>query len=575
MIQFYYRQAEGRKKLHRCTSTQCSVGSARSNDLTLNSRSVARRHAVLYQEPDGIYLKDLGSTAGSWVNRQRIREHGPLSEFDQISLGDIEIWLDPDTPVRSGLLPQVPDIHSNRVESGIAAESAPPGPDSASNNSEDTPMTEELFYWGAIVHAELIRQLDLYRRDVSSMTDEQLRQESRQILDDVINAPGTQLPDHIDRQILKRNVLNEAVGLGPLEKFLGDESVTEIMVNDHRNIFIERNGQITRSTQRFSSDEAVFAVIDRIISPLGKRIDESSPIVDARLKDGSRVNAVIPPLALRGPSLTIRKFPAQVLGFDEMLAYQSISAEMVSFLRTCVAHRRNIVVSGGTGSGKTTLLNALSGFIPNTERIVTIEDAAELKLQQPNIVSLESRPPNNEGKREVRIRDLVRNALRMRPDRIVVGECRGGEALDMLQAMNTGHDGSLTTVHANSPRDVISRLEVLVLMAGIELPVIAIREQIASAVDIIVQQARFPNGRRRITKITEVVGIESGTIQLQDLFVYQQRLAGEPSQHGRIDAATERGRFSATGEVPTFYEALRESGVPTDLALFQLQEAAL
>ncbi len=309
------------------------------------------------------------------------------------------------------------------------------------NTAEE--FDQALAYWGRIVHEQLLFQMDLRRKDVNRMSDEQLRSESSQLISEIISSLSAQFPESLDRGLLSENVLNEAVGLGPLEQFLKDESITEIMVNNYREIFVERAGKLERSTAHFSSDATVFAVIERIITPLGRRIDESSPIVDARLKDGSRVNAVIPPLALKGPSLTIRKFPSHRLQFSDLVACDSVSEPMVQFLRVCVEMRKNIVVSGGTGSGKTTLLNVLSNFIPFTDRIVTIEDAAELKLVQPNLVSLESRPANLEGKGEVPIRDLVRNSLRMRPDRIVVGECRGGEAIDMLQAMNTGHDGSL------------------------------------------------------------------------------------------------------------------------------------
>jgi len=398
------------------------------------------------------------------------------------------------------------------------------------------------------------------RKDVNRMSDNQLRDESAFIINEIISNLSSQLPASVDIEQLQQNVLNEAVGLGPLEVFLADDSITEIMVNNHREIFIEKQGQLMRSPLQFSSAATVYAVIERIISPLGRRIDESSPIVDARLKDGSRVNAVIPPLALKGPSLTIRKFPKHRMQFEELVRYGTLNEAMVDFLRVCVERHKNIIVSGGTGSGKTTLLNVLSSFIPDTDRIVTIEDAAELSLQQPNLVSLESRPANLDDKGEIPIRDLVRNSLRMRPDRIVVGECRGGEALDMLQAMNTGHDGSLTTIHANTPRDVLSRLEVLVLMAGMDLPVTAIREQVTAAVDIIIQQQRFTCGSRKITRITEVVGMESGTVQLQDIFRYEQR--GVDSEH-RV-----AGEFVATGAVPQFYETLRDFGVELDLSTF-------
>jgi pilus assembly protein CpaF len=307
----------------------------------------------------------------------------------------------------------------------------------------------------------------------------------------------------IDRKKLADYILHESVGLGPLEELLRDDAITEVMVNGARDIFAERGGKLQRLPVTFSSDKSLYGVIERIVAPIGRRVDESSPLVDARLQDGSRVNIIIPPLALKGPTITIRKFSKKRLQISDLLKYQSVSEPMVEFLQICVEHKKNVIVSGGTGSGKTTLLNVLSNLIPPEERIVTIEDAAELRLHHDNLVTLEARPKNTEGKGEVAIRELVKNSLRMRPDRIVVGECRGGEALDMLQAMNTGHDGSLTTAHANTPRDLLSRLEVMVLMAGMDLPVAAIREQIASAVNIIVQQTRFACGTRKVTRIVD------------------------------------------------------------------------
>jgi pilus assembly protein CpaF len=338
------------------------------------------------------------------------------------------------------------------------------------------------------------------------------------------------------------------------------------MVNRADEVFIERGGVLERFPLAFTSDRAVLGIIERIVAPIGRRIDESSPMVDARLKDGSRVNAVIPPLSLKGPSITIRKFAKRKLGAEDLLRFGSASREMIEFMKIAVEYRKNTVISGGTGSGKTTLLNILSNFIPDSERIVTIEDAAELQLHHPNLVSMESRPANIEGKGQIAIRDLVRNSLRMRPDRIVVGECRGGEALDMLQAMNTGHDGSLTTAHANSPRDMLARLEVMVLMAGLDLPVAAIREQVSSAIDIVVQQTRFACGTRKITHICEVTGVESGRIQLQDIFEYRQT---------GVDAKGKtQGHFTGCGFVPEFYESLRRIGVPLDLSIFQRRDAA-
>ncbi|WP_236905352.1 CpaF family protein [Collimonas arenae] len=368
-------------------------------------------------------------------------------------------------------------------------------------------------------------------------------------------------PKSVDTKELSKFVLDEAVGLGVLESLLADDSVTEIMVNGAHEIFIERAGQTRRSNIAFSSEKALMGVIERIVSPIGRRVDESSPLCDARLKDGSRVNIVIPPIALKGPSISIRKFAKRRLQVEDMIKYDSLDDAMVKFLKICVEQKKNIVISGGTGSGKTTLLNVISNLIPPFERIVTIEDAAELKLYHDNLVTLEARPANVEGRGLVSIRELVKNALRMRPDRIIVGECRGGEALDMLQAMNTGHDGSLTTGHANSPRDMLSRLEVMVLMAGMDLPITAIREQMASAVQIIVQQTRFACGTRKVTSITEVTGMERGVIQMQEIFRFQRA--------GFNDAGKVRGYFTPCGYVPTFYEELRDHGINPDFSIFE------
>jgi len=546
MFNFHYQHGSGRRRLHRVTGDVCSIGSARSNDLVIETRMMAKRHAELKLQSDGIHLRDLGSLHGCWVNRERIVDHGPLNELDEIDIGDLSIVL----------------ATQSSGSRGVVEVKSVPRPDAVLQPLPDidTDREERLAYWGAIIHEQLLEQMDLRRKDVNRMSDEELRAESVELIRRIVESLHEQIPDSLDLEVLERNVLNESVGLGPLEQFLDDPDISEIMVNNHREIFVEKHGRLERSRFRFSSDQTVYSVIERIITPLGRRIDESSPIVDARLKDGSRVNAIIPPLALKGPSLTIRKFPKHTLDFADLVASGSIDKSMVDFLAVCVRMRKNIIVSGGTGSGKTTLLNVLSNFIPETDRIVTIEDAAELKLIQPNLVALESRPPNLEGKGSVPIRDLVRNALRMRPDRIIVGECRGGEALDMLQAMNTGHDGSLTTIHANNPRDVVSRLEVLVLMAGMELPVSAIREQLASAVDLIIQQTRYHCGSRKVSRITEVVGVESGTVQLQDIFLFDQNGV---DADGRV-----KGRFRPSGSIPTFYESLRDIGIDVDLEPF-------
>jgi pilus assembly protein CpaF len=402
------------------------------------------------------------------------------------------------------------------------------------------------------LHAALLERMDLRRTDIESVPLPDLRRRAALHLETVFARRGPLLG--AERERLAQFVLDEMLGLGALEPLLGDDTITEIMINGSDQVFVERGGRVTRVPVFFSSDAALLGIVERIVAPLGRRIDEASPMVDARLPDGSRVNIVIPPLAIGGPAITIRRFGRRRLAAGDLVDLGSLDARMLRFLGVCIEARRNLVVSGGTGSGKTTLLNVLSTLIRRDERIVTIEDAAELSLDHPNRVALEARPRNVEGRGEVTIRDLVRNALRMRPDRIVVGECRGGEALDMLQAMNTGHDGSLTTVHANSPRDALSRLEVMTLMSGLDLPLTAIREQLASAVHVIVQQQRFACGARRIVEIAEVVGMESGRIQMQPLFRYvTSRSGGE-------------GRFTGCDCLPAFAEKLANpSDLPAEL----------
>ncbi|HBX23170.1 MAG TPA: CpaF family protein [Desulfotomaculum sp.] len=363
-----------------------------------------------------------------------------------------------------------------------------------------------------------------------------------------------------ERDRLADEVINDAIGFGPITPLLEDPDITEVMVNGPDTVYMEQKGHLKLAGVRFRDEDHVYHLIEKIVAPIGRRIDESSPMVDARLPDGSRVNVIIPPLSLTGPVITIRKFFRDPLKVDDLINFGSLTEEMADFLDACVKARLNVVVSGGTGSGKTTTLNVLSSFIPASDRIVTIEDSAELQLRQGHVVTLESRPPNIEGKGAINIRDLVRNSLRMRPDRIVVGEVRGGEALDMLQAMNTGHDGSLTTGHANTPRDMLSRLETMVLMAGMEIPVRAIREQISSAIDLIIQQARMRDGSRKITHITEVQGMEGEIITLQDLFLYKQTGIDE---QGKL-----KGSFAATGIKPRFIDQFEAYGITLRHDLF-------
>ncbi|MEA5666269.1 ATPase, T2SS/T4P/T4SS family [Stenotrophomonas sp. MH1] len=546
----------------RCMHRECSIGRGDGNLIILQGWSIAQQHAALKREEAGIFIQSLGARAAIRVNGQDVKDsHGPLSSNDSVEIGDYRLQVIDEDP------PEARPVEPVAVVQATSAPAPANDPDDAPREpsqslAKPSELAVENTVWRARVHAALVKQMDLRRVDVRGMTDDVLRSTTIKLIESVMEKEFSDLPKTVNRRRLAKEVLDEAIGLGPLEDLLDDNSVTEIMVNAHDQIFIERAGRIEQSTVNFTNDRAVLSAIERIVTPLGRRIDESSPLVDARLKDGSRVNAVIPPVALRGPSISIRKFSKRKLHGEDLLKFGSLNPQMLEFLIMAVKERRNIVVSGGTGSGKTTLLNILSNFIPDDDRVVTIEDAAELKLSQPNLVALEARPPNMEGKGQITIRDLVKNALRMRPDRIVVGECRGGEALDMLQAMNTGHEGSLTTAHANNPRETLSRLEVMVMMSGMELPMTVVREQIASAVDLIVHQKRYPCGSRKVSHISEVTGIESGTIQLQDIFLFSPR-----SYHGRDGKVV--GEFRATGAVPEFYETLAERGVNVDLGIFR------
>ncbi len=411
------------------------------------------------------------------------------------------------------------------------------------------------------LHRKLLDKINL--EALATIDNQKVRSEVRAALLSLLDGESTLLSS-MERQQICDEVLDEVFGLGPLEPLLQDPTISDILVNTHRQVYIERKGQLEITSVTFKDDGHLLRIIDKIVSQVGRRVDESSPMVDARLSDGSRVNAIIPPLAVDGPLLSIRRFGTDKLMPDDMVEKKSMTPSMLELLQAAVKSRLNIVVSGGTGAGKTTMLNALSAFISPKERVVTIEDAAELQLKQPHLARLETRPPNLEGEGAIRQRQLLINALRMRPDRIIIGECRGEEALDMLQAMNTGHDGSMTTVHANTPRDVISRLEVMVTQGGGNMPLNAIRQQIAAAVDLIVQVARLSDGSRRVTSVTEVTGMEGEVVTLQDLFVFEKRGL---NQEGRVV-----GRFAATGIRPKFYEKFLSAGIRLPMEMFESVE---
>ncbi|MGH2749420.1 MAG: CpaF family protein [Actinomycetota bacterium] len=394
----------------------------------------------------------------------------------------------------------------------------------------------------------------------SAVSEDELANLVQQRLGELLDAEEIPLSSR-EKALIIKQIGDIVLGLGPLEEFMSDPQVTEVMVNGPESIYVERAGKLYWTGAKFHSSDQLYRTIDKIVAKMGRRIDEASPYVDARLPDGSRVNAIIPPLALDGPALTIRKFATDPFEAQDLVGKGTLTSSVVEFLEGCVRGRINIIVSGGTGSGKTTTLNVLSSFLPHDERIITIEDAAELRLQQPHVVRLEYRPPNIEGKGEIAVRDLVRNALRMRPDRIIIGEARGPEALDMLQAMNTGHDGSISTVHANTPRDVVSRLETMTLMAGMDLTVRAVKEQIASAVDLIIHQARMKDGTRRVTAVTEVVGMEGDVVTLQDIYLFDYSLGTDP--YGRY-----LGQLKPTGLRPRFLDKLEEHGIIVPASVF-------
>ncbi len=424
--------------------------------------------------------------------------------------------------------------------------------------AESSSKKEEFENLKRRIHNKLVEKLDLSK--VGDLEGPQLRREIRLVVEHLCDTESTML-NRNEREQLIEEVLDETFGLGPLEMLLKDETISDILINGPKKIFIERSGRIEKTSVEFRDNAHLLQIIDRIVSKVGRRVDEVCPMVDARLTDGSRVNAIIPPLALDGPAVSIRRFGANPLKLEDLLNYKAFTPEMVMLLEGAIKARLNIIISGGTGSGKTTLLNTLSSFIANEDRIITIEDAAELQLQQEHIVRLETRPPNIEGKGAITATDLVKNALRMRPERIIIGECRGPETLDMLQAMNTGHDGSLTTIHANTPRDGIARLETMIMMTGFDMPIKAMRQQIASAVQLIVQATRLQGGSRRVTHITEIVGMEQDTVVMQDIYRFQQE--------GLDEDGRAFGRFECTGIRPTFMDRLESAGVRLPVSAFR------
>ncbi|MBU0969648.1 MAG: CpaF family protein [Proteobacteria bacterium] len=547
-----------------CAGSSCTIGRAGKNLISLKGWRIAASNAEISTQPKGLFVLDTSKGIGIKVNGTMVTSFGPLSREDEIRIGEYSLCVVPENP--SSIpepLAQVPFVPPPEGHLKLREEAVKKEPGTNPLEPVDNDNGERYLVHNRI-HQKLMLAMDLRRTDVAAMDDGELRNVVASLIDEIIAQNTGNIPAQIDRASLALDVLNEAVGLGPLEGLLADDDITEIMINGHEDIYIEKGGRLQKTGIHFSGNDAVMAVIERIVSPLGRRIDESSPMVDGRLKDGSRINAIIPPLAIKGPTLTIRKFFKQKLTMERLIGFGALSPDMAEFLETAVTNKKNIIISGGTGSGKTTFLNVLSNYIPSGERIITVEDSAELSLNQPHVVSLEARPANMEGSGGIFIRDLVKNCLRMRPDRIVVGECRGSEALDMLQAMNTGHDGSLTTAHANTPRDLMARLGVMVMMSGMELPDQAVREQIASAIDIVVQQARFPDGSRKITHITEITGMESGTVQMQNIFIYRQK--GFDKDH-RV-----WGEFTATGRVPEFYEELGSRGIPVNMNLFSKEQ---
>ncbi|MBI3272140.1 MAG: Flp pilus assembly complex ATPase component TadA [Planctomycetes bacterium] len=588
-----------------------SIGSDETNAICLKAPSVSRHHCVLELEGGTFVLHDLGSKNGTYVGEDRVTEPVEIGDGGRFAVGPFDLIFKWD-----GRIPEEDDDggngHDARKGSRPAATLAAPGgrsigdtmvmrrgkggvpvplsqtarpdqvleeepeeePPEAEAEAEHGEEAEPGEGGGADVndaggdfqtfkrriHELLLTDKRMKQVSFADSAEKEVRDKTVEVIKSILSQHLDEMPEGCTEALLIKELLADVLGLGPLEDLLGDDGISEVMVNNWDRVFIERRGgHIELTEKKFIDNDHVTEVIRRIIAPIGRRVNESTPLVDARLRDGSRVNAVIPPIAVSGPSLTIRKFTKKKLTIEDMVKLGSLTANAGRFLKLAVEARQNILVSGGTGSGKTTLLNCLASFISVGERVVTVEDVSELRLPHPNLVTLETRPPNLEGTGEIPIRRLVVNALRMRPDRIIVGECRGGEAFDMLQAMNTGHDGSMTTVHANTPKDAISRAENMVLMAGMDLPAKAIREQIASAVNVIVQIARLSDGSRRIMKITEITGIDGDVCSLMDIFAFEQKGL---SQEGKVI-----GGLKCTKNVPKLFEKMRNAGQKPDMSI--------
>ncbi|PCJ58306.1 MAG: pilus assembly protein TadA [Planctomycetota bacterium] len=532
-----------------------SIGKKSDNNIVLKEITSSRRHCNIISSNNSFALEDLGSRNGTFLNGRKIGTREILKNGDIIQIGKCYIkFLNVKNNGAAEIVPERDSQLKTIVESKDAKSQKP-----KELSPQQVAAAKKHLELKKVLHEKLLDKLDLKKMG-GDVSDEQLRKQTAAALEELIRTENI-VPPTVNKKGLIKEITDESVGLGPLEDLLADDDIDEIMVNNFDLIYVEKKGKIEITDKWFTSNEQVIQAIRRIIAPLGRRIDETSPLVDARLKDGSRVNAIISPLAISGPTLTIRKFSKTPFTIQDLINFGSMTPKAAQLLEMSVSERKNILISGGTGSGKTTLLNVIASFIPETERIVTIEDAAELQLPQTHVVTLEAKPPNMDGKGAIPIRKLLVNSLRMRPDRIVVGECRGGEALDMLQAMNTGHDGSMTTLHANTCRDALSRLETLVLMAGMDLPISAIRNQIASAIDMIVQTQRLKDGTRRITSISELVGMEGDMITLQEVFYFDQR--------GYDDDGKIIGEMVCSGAVPSFVFDLKDRGIPVDMKIFE------